>query len=57
MIPLSTQAQMLVEKLKEFDYEKFTKWWLEKKAVAGTMHVIEFLDTEEKTEVFTEKVK
>lgn len=44
-LPLSTQAQMLVKNLNGFDEIEFTKWWMKNKFMAGTNHIIEYLDT------------
>lgn len=42
---LSTQAQTLINKLKEFDEKEFYQWFLRQKI--GTSHVFQYLEWKE----------
>lgn len=43
-IKLSKQTKILIDNLKDFDFEKFLKWWIDNKMVVGDSHVLEYLN-------------
>ena len=43
-VKLSNKSRILIDNLKDFDFEKFLGWWLDNKLVVGETHVLEYLN-------------
>ncbi len=42
-VRISKQSKALADNLKDFDFNKFLKWFLKNKIVIGSGHIIEYL--------------